>query len=127
MNRLQSIRVNKQEDERLFSEILQSQDSQEFQASIVVEKQVDSEPCRVISQGSVKDKGWKQVACTRRKVPLPSQNLTSRTGSFYNRYEALELEGQTTDEMGEGPSGIEGPFKATPPICTSLPPLLREE
>lgn len=48
VNRLHSIQVNKQEDERLFSEILQSQDSQEFQASIVVEKQVDSEPCRVV-------------------------------------------------------------------------------
>lgn len=43
---------------------------------------VDSEPCRAISQravssGSCKDKVWKQVtACTRKKVPPPSQNLT---------------------------------------------------
>lgn len=125
VNRLHSIRVNKQEIERLFSETLQSQDSQESQASIVVEKQVDPEPCRIISQGSVKDEGWKQVACTKRKVPPPSQNLTSRTGTFYNRYEALELEGQTSDEAGEGPSGIEGPPKAIPPVCTSQLPLLR--
>lgn len=60
VNRLHSIRVKKQD--RLFTEMSQSQDSQESQTSTVVEKQVDSEPCTVISQetfsqGSVQDEG----------------------------------------------------------------------
>ncbi|KAJ7399311.1 hypothetical protein BTVI_116089 [Pitangus sulphuratus] len=81
-----------------------------------VEKQVDSEPCKVISQGSVEDEGWKLVtANTRRKVP-PPEKLASRTGTFYNRYEDMELEGQTSDELDKGPFGIEGFPKATPPV-----------
>ncbi|KAJ7417644.1 hypothetical protein BTVI_31935 [Pitangus sulphuratus] len=49
--------------------------------SYSVEKQMNLEPYRVISQrnfsqGSVKNEDWrKAIACTRRKVPLPSQNL----------------------------------------------------
>lgn len=49
---------------------------------------------------------------TRRKLSPPSENITSRTDIFYNRYEALEVEDQTTDEVS--PSGIEGPPKPTP-------------
>lgn len=44
---------------------------------------------------------------TRRKLPPPSENITSRTSTFYNKHEALEVEDQTTDEGS--PSGIEGP------------------
>lgn len=72
---------------------------------------MDSEPCRVIgqralSQGSLKDKGWKQITtCTRKKVSPPPWNMTSGTGTFCSRCGALEPEGQTADEMGEGPSG----------------------
>ncbi|KAJ7406059.1 hypothetical protein WISP_136022 [Willisornis vidua] len=101
--------------------MLQPQDSQESQTSVVVEKEVDLEPYRVIrqrkvSQRSVKDEGWKLVtACTRRKVPPPSQSLTGRTGAFYKRYEALELEDQKTDEECEGPSGVVVPPKTIPP------------
>lgn len=63
---------------------------------------VDSEPCRAISQravspGSLKDKGWKHhmvgiqvTARTRKRVPPPSQNLTSKTGTFCSRCETLE-------------------------------------
>lgn len=63
--------------DKLFTEMPQHQDSQESQTSIVVEKQVDSEPCRVISQGcfsrgSAQDEGWKQVTPhTGREVPPP--------------------------------------------------------
>ncbi|KAJ7412548.1 hypothetical protein BTVI_46018 [Pitangus sulphuratus] len=67
----------------------------------VVEKQVDLEAYRVISQWtvgqeSVKDEGWKHMvtAHTRRKVP-PPQNLTGGTGVFYSWYDAPALEGQT--------------------------------
>lgn len=85
---------------------------------------MDSEPFRGISQRtvshrSVKDEGWKQVMVnTRRKVPPPSQNLAKRTCTFHNRYEALELEGQTADEKSEGPSGIVEPPKKTPTVIT---------
>lgn len=50
-------------------------DSQDSLNSMVVEKVLDSESCKIISQGSVEDEGWKQVtACTRRKVPSPENN-----------------------------------------------------
>lgn len=71
----------------------------------------------IVSQGSVTGEGWNQVtACNRRKVPPrpPPQNVTSSTCTFYNRREVLEWEGQTTDEVAEGPSGAEGPPKARP-------------
>ncbi|KAJ7414763.1 hypothetical protein WISP_81831 [Willisornis vidua] len=95
VNRLHSIQTNKQEVHGLFSEMLQPLDSQESRTSTVVEKQVDTEPFREInqrkvSQGSVKDEGWKPVsACTIRKIPPPSQNLTR---TFYKSYKALKLE-----------------------------------
>lgn len=54
VNRL--CRVWENEQEWFFSEMLQSQDPQEFQTSVVAEKQVNSEPCKAISQGSVEDK-----------------------------------------------------------------------
>lgn len=54
------------------------------------------------------------------EFPPPSENITSRTGTFYNRHEALEAEGHTTEVS---PSGIEGPSKPTPPVPTSRPPL----
>ncbi|KAJ7428099.1 adaptin ear-binding coat-associated protein 1 [Pitangus sulphuratus] len=44
-NRLHRIQMNKQEIDQLFTEMLQSQNSQESRTSIAVEKQVDSEPC----------------------------------------------------------------------------------
>ncbi|KAJ7411667.1 hypothetical protein BTVI_48805 [Pitangus sulphuratus] len=87
VNKLHSIQANGQKRDQLFSETLQSQDSRESQPSTAVEKQVNSELYKIITQrsvaqGSVKDEGWKVVtACTRRKVPPPSQNLT---GIGYN-------------------------------------------
>lgn len=36
--------------------------------------------------------------------------------TFYKGCEALELGGQTTDEVGEGPAGTVGPPEATPPV-----------
>lgn len=57
---------------------------------------------------------------TRRKLSPPSENITSRTGTFYDRYEALEVENQTTGEVS--PSGMERPPKPTssvPHIKTS--------
>ncbi|KAJ7403346.1 hypothetical protein BTVI_77768 [Pitangus sulphuratus] len=39
---------------------------------------------------------------------------SGRTSTFYNRYEALALKGQTTDEVGKGPSGVVGPPKTAP-------------
>lgn len=47
-NKLHFIWVNKQESDRLFSEKLQAQGTQES-AFIVVEKQVDLKSCKVIS------------------------------------------------------------------------------
>lgn len=61
--------------------MLQFQDSQESQASLEVEKQVGSQPCRVISQKPasqecIEDEGWKQVpAHNRKKAPLPPPHL----------------------------------------------------
>ncbi|KAJ7404986.1 hypothetical protein WISP_142342 [Willisornis vidua] len=97
-----------EDDADFDEETLQSQASQESRTSVVVEKQVDSEPCRVtskrtVSQGSVK--GWKQVAAHARSS-IPPQDLTSRTGTFYNRYEALELDDQTSYEVGKGLYGV---------------------
>lgn len=98
-----------------------------------MEKQADSEPCRgisqrTVSQGSHKNESWKQVtAHTRRKVPPPSQNLTKMTCTFHNRYEALELDVQTTDEVGEGPSGIVEPSKITPTVpCITISSVKRK-
>lgn len=52
--------------------MLHSQDFQESQTSMVVEKLMDLESCKVISQGSVGEEGWKQV--TALKVPPPGNN-----------------------------------------------------
>lgn len=53
---------------------------------------------------------------TRRKS-LPPQDLKvrNRTGIFYKRHEAQDLEGKSTDEVGEGLSGIEGPAEVVEP------------
>lgn len=48
VNRLCGIWGNKQD--WLFSEMLSSQDPQEFQTSVAAEKQMDSEHCKVIRQ-----------------------------------------------------------------------------
>lgn len=109
VSRLCSIHENEQEIDRLFSETLQSQESQ---PPFAVEMQVGSEPCQALSQRSVEYEGWKlATACTRKKAPPSPETLkmTSRTGTFYNRYEALELEGQSTDEVDDYPFGIEMP------------------
>lgn len=56
---------------------------------------MDSNSCKVISQGSVEDEGCKQVTSRTRRNNLPnSENLTESTGTFYNMYEALELDKQ---------------------------------
>ncbi|KAJ7420866.1 Maternal embryonic leucine zipper kinase [Willisornis vidua] len=66
-------------------------------------------PCQVASQRSVEQEGWKLVnASTRRKAPLENMTIANRTGTFYNRYEALEPERQSTDEVDEEPSGWRG-------------------
>lgn len=49
-----------------------------------------------------------------KKVPL-SLNLASRTVTFSSRYGALDLEGQTTEEMWEDQSERVGPPETTPP------------
>lgn len=38
--------------------------------------------------------------------------MTSSAGTFYGRYEALELEGPSADEVDESPSGTKGPLRA---------------
>lgn len=120
--RLQSTQTHEQDIDQLLSEMLHSQDSLESGTYIVAKKQVDSESCRgisqrTVSQGSNEDEGWKQVmAHATRKVPPPSQNLHSRNGTLCNRYEALESEGQTTDEVGKNPTGIVGCPKTTLPV-----------
>ncbi|RMB93685.1 hypothetical protein DUI87_29915 [Hirundo rustica rustica] len=87
-------------ENRLFSEVLQSQEFRVSGTSIAEEKQMDSQPFRVIcqraaSQRSVKGEGLKQdPACTRKKVLSHSQNLKRRTGTIYNGHESLDLEGQ---------------------------------
>lgn len=49
MDRPRRIWANEQDTDRLFSEMLQSQDSWESQISIIEEKQMDSEPWRTQS------------------------------------------------------------------------------
>lgn len=47
--------------------------------------------------------------------------MVGGTGAFYNKSEALEPEGQTTDEVGEGPSEIVRPPKTIPPVpCINI-------
>lgn len=55
MNRLCSIQTNEQGIDQSLSRMLQSQESWELGTSTVAEKQVNSEPCRGISQGSDED------------------------------------------------------------------------
>lgn len=50
---------------------------------------------------------------------------TSRTGTFYNRQEGLEPERQSTDEVDEGTSAMEGPTRAIQSTSVSHPHLLR--
>lgn len=62
---------------------------------------------------------------TRRNI-LPPENLktTNWTGTIYKRYDALELEGQSTDEVDKGLSGMEEPPGARQPatlITTASP------
>lgn len=54
-----------------YLEMLHSQDSEESQTAMVVEKLMDLESCKVISQGSVGDEGWKQVSALK---VLPLEN-----------------------------------------------------
>lgn len=48
---------------------------------------------------------------TRREPPPQGLKVRNRTGTFYKRHEAPDLEGKSTDEVGEGLSGIEGPAR----------------
>lgn len=77
-----------------------------------------SEHFQGVSERPVKHEVWRLVTLhTRRKSPPPPKNLkfTNRTGIFYKRHEALGLEGKSTDEVGEGPTGMEGPARAVEP------------
>lgn len=58
VNRLCGIWGNEQDC--FFSEMLQSQDPQEFQTLAAAEEQVDPEPCQVIRPGSAEEKAESQ-------------------------------------------------------------------
>ncbi|RMC10975.1 hypothetical protein DUI87_12166 [Hirundo rustica rustica] len=80
---------------QLFSEMLQSTDSQRLELLL-------SWRLRTLQgQGPVEDEGWKRViAGTRKEVPRPSENLTSRTGKerqFNRRLPSEENRGPDLD------------------------------
>lgn len=105
-----------QQIDRLFSETPQSQESW---ISIVVKNRVDPEPCQVASWEYVEQEGWKLVSAHTRRKDTPPRNLavTSRSGTFCYRYEALAPEGQSTDDKDQAPAGMEELPKGNT-ICT---------
>lgn len=68
---------------------------------------LDSEPYQAVRQRSLEHEHWKAVTGHSRQNTPENLKTTNSTGTFYKRYDALKLEGQSTDEVDKGPSGME--------------------